>query len=171
MNAMEPYNRTADQASLMRGVTTNVAAARGRERRNEVHDPAEMKSERAMKSGTHHTFASRQPGRLVGRIGKETLRPGATWSINTSTATVARPPVPIGRDADDAVQLTWLRCLEHIDQLSQANRLAAWLTTICRRECLRPHQRDSEVPLSESPDDTFDRAGPRRVIHAKGYAP
>jgi RNA polymerase sigma factor (sigma-70 family) len=40
-------------------------------------------------------------------------------------------------DASDAVQLTWLRCLEHIDQLTRADRLGAWLATICRRECIR----------------------------------
>jgi RNA polymerase sigma factor (sigma-70 family) len=40
-------------------------------------------------------------------------------------------------DAEDAVQLTWLRCLEHIDQLTDADRLDGWLATICRRECVR----------------------------------
>jgi RNA polymerase sigma factor (sigma-70 family) len=40
-------------------------------------------------------------------------------------------------DAGDAVQLTWLRCLEHIDQLTDADRLSGWLVTICRRECIR----------------------------------
>ncbi len=42
-----------------------------------------------------------------------------------------------GQDADDAIQVTWLRCLEHLDQLSHADRLGAWLAAICRRECLR----------------------------------
>jgi RNA polymerase sigma factor (sigma-70 family) len=40
-------------------------------------------------------------------------------------------------DADDAVQFTWVRCLEHIDQLTDADRLNGWLATICRRECIR----------------------------------
>jgi RNA polymerase sigma factor (sigma-70 family) len=40
-------------------------------------------------------------------------------------------------DVNDAVQLTWLRCLEHIDQLSHPDSLRAWLATICRRESLR----------------------------------
>jgi RNA polymerase sigma factor (sigma-70 family) len=40
-------------------------------------------------------------------------------------------------DAADAVQLTWLRCLEHIGQLTDADRLHGWLATICRRECIR----------------------------------
>jgi RNA polymerase sigma factor (sigma-70 family) len=55
-------------------------------------------------------------------------------------------------DAGDAVQLTWLRCLEHIDQLSDADRLSGWLATICRRECIRLATRARcEVPLS-TPD-------------------
>jgi RNA polymerase sigma factor (sigma-70 family) len=55
-----------------------------------------------------------------------------------------------GQDADDAVQVTWLRCLEHVDQLAQADRLGAWLATICRRECLRLATRGRrEVALGE----------------------
>lgn len=53
-------------------------------------------------------------------------------------------------DASDAVQLTWLRCLEHIDQLSQAAALIAWLATICRRESMRLAARlGREEPLPE----------------------
>jgi RNA polymerase sigma factor (sigma-70 family) len=63
-------------------------------------------------------------------------------------------------DADDAVQLTWLRCLEHIDQLTHADRLSAWLLTICRRESLRlAIRRRREVPFSEPEQVTDDSAG------------
>jgi RNA polymerase sigma factor (sigma-70 family) len=55
-------------------------------------------------------------------------------------------------DAADAVQLTWLRCLEHIGQLSDADRLSGWLATICRRECIRLAAKGRwEVPFS-TPD-------------------
>jgi RNA polymerase sigma factor (sigma-70 family) len=55
-------------------------------------------------------------------------------------------------DAEDAVQLTWLRCLEHIDQLTDADRLNGWLAIICRRECVRlATNLRREVPLS-APD-------------------
>jgi RNA polymerase sigma factor (sigma-70 family) len=57
-------------------------------------------------------------------------------------------------DAGDAVQLTWLRCLEHIDQLTDASKLNSWLVTICRRECIRLATRARrEVPL-DVPDIT-----------------
>jgi RNA polymerase sigma factor (sigma-70 family) len=54
-------------------------------------------------------------------------------------------------DTDDVVQLTWLHCLEHINQLTDPQRLGGWLATICRRECIRLATKGRrEVPLSES---------------------
>jgi RNA polymerase sigma factor (sigma-70 family) len=41
------------------------------------------------------------------------------------------------QDIDDVTQVTWLRCLENLDKLIQADRFRPWLETICRRECLR----------------------------------
>jgi RNA polymerase sigma factor (sigma-70 family) len=53
-------------------------------------------------------------------------------------------------DADDAVQLTWLRCLEHINQLSDAERLNGWLVAVCRRECIRlATKARAEVPFTD----------------------
>lgn len=53
-------------------------------------------------------------------------------------------------DADDAVQLTWLRCVGHLGQLTQADRLRAWLISICRRESVHLAIRARrEVQLSE----------------------
>lgn len=52
-------------------------------------------------------------------------------------------------DADDAVQLTWLRCIEHIDQITHPDRLRAWLVAICRRESIHlVASGRREVPLS-----------------------
>lgn len=54
------------------------------------------------------------------------------------------------QSTEDAIQLTWLRCLEHIDQLHDADRLNGWLVTICRRECIRlATKARQEVPLGE----------------------
>jgi RNA polymerase sigma factor (sigma-70 family) len=55
-------------------------------------------------------------------------------------------------DADDAVQFTWLRCLEHIDQLTDADRLNGWLATICRRECVRQAIKARREVLLSDPD-------------------
>lgn len=40
-------------------------------------------------------------------------------------------------DAADVFQTTWLRLLEHLDRIEQAERVGAWLATTARRECLR----------------------------------
>jgi RNA polymerase sigma factor (sigma-70 family) len=57
-------------------------------------------------------------------------------------------------EADDLVQLTWLRCLEHIGQLTHDDRFCGWLATICRHEAIRlATKRGREVPL-DGPDVT-----------------
>jgi RNA polymerase sigma factor (sigma-70 family) len=40
------------------------------------------------------------------------------------------------QDAADTVQLTWLRLLEHLGRIRDPQRLAGWLATTCRHECL-----------------------------------
>jgi RNA polymerase sigma factor (sigma-70 family) len=40
-------------------------------------------------------------------------------------------------DAGDVVQTTWLRLLEHIDDIRQPARLGSWLATTAQREALR----------------------------------
>jgi RNA polymerase sigma factor (sigma-70 family) len=40
-------------------------------------------------------------------------------------------------DAHDAVQNTWLRMFEHLDSLRDPDRLAGWLATTARRECIK----------------------------------
>jgi RNA polymerase sigma factor (sigma-70 family) len=40
-------------------------------------------------------------------------------------------------DANDAVQTTWLRLVEHVDKVRDEKALAGWLVSTCRREALR----------------------------------
>jgi len=40
-------------------------------------------------------------------------------------------------NAADVVQGTWLKLVEHLDDLNEPARLGAWLATTARRECLR----------------------------------
>jgi RNA polymerase sigma factor (sigma-70 family) len=48
-------------------------------------------------------------------------------------------------DAEDAFQATWLLLLEHIDRLTQPERLAGWLATTARREALHIAQRNTRT--------------------------
>jgi RNA polymerase sigma factor (sigma-70 family) len=40
-------------------------------------------------------------------------------------------------DAQDAVQNTWVSMIEHLDSLRDPDRLAGWLATTARRECIK----------------------------------
>lgn len=65
-------------------------------------------------------------------------------------------------DAGDAVQMTWLRLVENLDKISDPERLASWLGTTARRECLQLLRRSSrnrsetglgaETALTNTPD-------------------
>jgi RNA polymerase sigma factor (sigma-70 family) len=59
-------------------------------------------------------------------------------------------------DAADAVQVTWLRCVQYLDRVRTPHLLPAWLVTTCHRECLRAIRgRAREVPI-----DIADPASP-----------
>jgi RNA polymerase sigma factor (sigma-70 family) len=61
-------------------------------------------------------------------------------------------------DAADVVQTTWLRLLEHLDKVADPERLAGWLATTARRECIHLMRRtdrraESCADLPNLPDD------------------
>jgi RNA polymerase sigma factor (sigma-70 family) len=68
----------------------------------------------------------------------------------------------LGADAADVSQTVWLRFVEHIDRLRQADRAGAWLATTARHECFRVLRRQgrqvvtAEVPEATAPDETDD---------------
>ncbi|PZF80014.1 sigma-70 family RNA polymerase sigma factor [Jiangella anatolica] len=66
-----------------------------------------------------------------------------------------------GGDAEDAFQSTWLRLVENLERLVQPDRLAAWLVTTARRECLRLLRRvGAELPVLDMDDHAQDAAAP-----------
>jgi RNA polymerase sigma factor (sigma-70 family) len=76
---------------------------------------------------------------------------GLLWSI-------ARGYRMSTADSADAVQTTWLRLVEHLDRIDDPARLAGWLATTVRRECLRLLRRGKR----EQP--AFDEEGLPDVI-------
>ena len=58
-------------------------------------------------------------------------------------------------DAADVSQLTWLRLLENLDRIRDPQRLAGWLATTCRRECLAFLRRSR--PATPVRDEHLDR--------------
>jgi RNA polymerase sigma factor (sigma-70 family) len=66
-------------------------------------------------------------------------------------------------DAADVAQTTWLRLVEHLDDLNEATRVGAWLATTARRECLRVLREGSrdvlygdEVPVEGTTREHLD---------------
>jgi len=105
-----------------------------------------MSSETAIKSVPAYSA-----GELVARIraGDESAWRAMSVQYEPLLRWVARRCGLSHDDASDAVQLTWLRCLEHIGQLADADKLNGWLITICRRECIRLATKGRrEVPLN-----------------------
>src|SRR5262249_10349141 len=74
-------------------------------------------------------------------------------------------------DPSAAVQTTWLRLLEHLDRIDDPERLASWLVTTMRRECLRILRhtgRERPHPPDVAVFDTADLVEPvdARLIRA-----
>ncbi len=55
-------------------------------------------------------------------------------------------------DADDVAQTTWLRLLEHIDQIRYPDRVGSWLAATARNECLRSLAARKRVVLAHDDD-------------------
>lgn len=56
-------------------------------------------------------------------------------------------------DAADVVQTTWLRLLEHIDDIEQPTRVGSWLAATARHECLRNLAARKRVVLGQGVED------------------
>jgi RNA polymerase sigma factor (sigma-70 family) len=74
-----------------------------------------------------------------------------------------------GGDAEDAFQSTWLRLVENLERLVHPERLAAWLVTTARRECLRLLRRGGtelpDVHIADRADDAAPAApGPADAL-------
>ena len=84
--------------------------------------------------------------------------------------TIARSHRLSPDDCQDVYQLTWMRAVQHLHKLHTPDRLAAWLTTTARRECLRQLELsrrhvpvgdkallDAPGPHADPPDDAVIR--------------
>jgi RNA polymerase sigma factor (sigma-70 family) len=65
---------------------------------------------------------------------------GLLWSI-------ARSYRLGDHDAGDVVQTTWLRLLDNLDRIDDPERVAGWLATTARRECLHVLRRTKREPV------------------------
>jgi RNA polymerase sigma factor (sigma-70 family) len=83
---------------------------------------------------------------------------GTAWDQLTEQYTsllwsVARAMRLNEADSADAVQATWLRLVEKLDTIRDPDRIAGWLSTTIRRECLAIlRQRTKSVPHDDFDD-------------------
>jgi RNA polymerase sigma factor (sigma-70 family) len=62
-----------------------------------------------------------------------------------------------GSDADDVVQTTWLRLIEHLPNIKNPDGIGAWLATTARRQCQETLRRASRSQPSDELDVLVDR--------------
>jgi RNA polymerase sigma factor (sigma-70 family) len=80
---------------------------------------------------------------------------GAAWSALVErfaprVRAVARSHRLSPHEVEDVVQTTWLRLIEHIGQIRDAERLGGWLATTAQRESLRAIRRGGrELPAED----------------------
>jgi RNA polymerase sigma factor (sigma-70 family) len=87
-------------------------------------------------------------------------------------------------DAADAAQTTWVRLVEHLDDIQEPERLGPWLATTAHRECLRiiriarremPSSHESDLldaaQEEEYPTDLVDRGRALELWTAFGRLP
>lgn len=68
-------------------------------------------------------------------------------------------------DAADVVQTTWLRLVENLDRIQDAERVGAWLATTARRESLRIIAASQRTVLTDAPAELADDAArPERAL-------
>lgn len=89
----------------------------------------------------------------------------AAWTVLTERFTnllwsVARGMRMSSEDAADAVQTTWLRLVERLDDIREPDRVGSWLATSVRRECIAILRRRREVAMPEAWDTVADDADP-----------
>ena len=69
-------------------------------------------------------------------------------------------------DADEVIQITWLRLVENIAKIRDAEAIGGWLVTTARRECLRVKRQQARESIQDP--TTIDApavvAGPEQQV-------
>lgn len=139
--AAEPLSAAGVSRRLSEArVSGRLSEARGSERLSEARGSGRLSEEQLAVLATAAASGSELAWeRLVQELG------GMLWAV-------ARAFRLSDADAADVVQATWARLVEHLDRLSEPGRVAAWVATTARRECLRVlRDRRRQIPTDEDP--------------------
>jgi len=114
--------------------------------------------------GTRPDLGQAEAGDLVRAAAR--LEPGAWTALverfDGLVRGIARSHGLTGADVADVSQVVWMRLLDHLDRLRDPDRVAGWLTTTTRHECLRTlrqHRRTTptaDPSVLESVDEGTD---------------
>jgi RNA polymerase sigma factor (sigma-70 family) len=94
------------------------------------------------------------------RAGDETAWVALTQRFTGLLWSVARGMNMSTEDAADAVQTTWLRLVERLDDIREPERVGGWLATSVRRECLAILRRRRDVGIPDSLEMPADEEPP-----------
>ena len=75
-----------------------------------------------------------------------------------------------GAEAADVSQTVWLRFVEHIDRLREADRAGAWLATTARHQCYRVMRRAGRQVLIADVPEVAAADGAEDLVEALGAA-
>jgi RNA polymerase sigma factor (sigma-70 family) len=88
------------------------------------------------------------------RLGHQAAWDALVGEFNGLVWSIARSYRLETAQANDAVQMTWLRLVENLNRINDPERLASWLATTARRECLQLIRKSGrERPASD--DETL----------------
>ncbi len=96
------------------------------------------------------------------RRGEQAAWDGLVSEFSSLVWSIARGYRLSNADAADAVQMTWLRLVENLDRIRDADRLPGWLATTTRRECLQLLRRSGRLlpTFDDAPNLVIDPAPP-----------
>ena len=101
-------------------------------------------------------------GDLVGRVraGDQYAWPALTRRYTALLWSVARTLRLSREDAADAIQTTWLRFVERLNTIREPDKIAGWLSTTMRNECLAVLRRQARQLPSQDWDLEADPGDP-----------
>jgi RNA polymerase sigma factor (sigma-70 family) len=100
------------------------------------------------------------------RLGDQTAWDALVGEFNGLVWSIARSYRLEMAQANDAVQMTWLRLVENLNRIKDPERLAGWLATTARRECLQLIRKSARERPASDDETLLDVADPAPPLDA-----
>lgn len=100
------------------------------------------------------------------RLGDQAAWDALVGEFNGLVWSIARSYRLEMAQAHDAVQMTWLRLVENLNRIKEPERLAGWLATTARRECLQLIRKSGRERPASDDETLLDVADPALPVDA-----